>query len=1149
MSPAEPVQRDIGDAAEISAARADVRRAALDLDPEVSTSAELVASELMTNALLHGGGAGQLRISHTSAGGLRVAVADGERRAPIVGVSSESSMTGRGLALVRRLSAAWGVTPMPEGGKEVWATIEPGPAPELDADDLLDAWADDDAVWDAATPTRYTISLGEVPTDLLIRAKSHIDNLVREFTLASAGALAGTTETVPVNLAELISTVVHNFADARDAVKRQAVEAHNHGRDHTHLELQLSAEAAEAGEAYLGALDEIDQYCRAQRLLTLETPPEHRLFRQWYVGELVRQVRAAVAGDQVPPPTSFEQRLVAEVASVAVAHRRAARAARLYEVSVALTDVTTPEAVAQVVLELGCAGLGASGVAVLLPGEGERLSVAGAVGYDESVLLQLRQEARDAELPGAHALRTGEAVWIESRDDLDERFPQLRGFEPGTVSMCAVPFSAGGRRVGVLRLSFIEPRLFDDDERRFLDALGAQCALAIERSHLEQERADLRRGAFSGGDAVASLEELFEALPALVAYVEGPEHVFRFVNRSYQRVLAGRVLIGRTIAEALPEAIDFGLELVADRVWATGQAVTGREVLVRIPGPDGVMEERYADFTFQPIRRGDGAIEGVLVHAVDVTDDVHARRSLDEAAAEIRQLELQAEEDRFRQAVDGMLDPVMMCRPVLDETTGAVVDLRVEYANPAADPRTDGQPTSVGQLLSEAWDGIREAGLLERYVAVAATGQPMVLDEFAYPTGGIFDIRATRVGDTVFIVYRDVTGRAEREAEVEHHREALAEAQRIARMGSWLWDDTGKVQWSEEFYDICGIDPAEEPSRERFLSLVDAEGREALQTAMAESAAASSRFQLEVHIRRPDGGERILMATGEAARPDGGSGLATTRGTVQDVTEQRRVEQALRRSEEQRKEEHDAVQILQAAILPNELPEIAGATVVARYVAASENVAVGGDFYDVFVLDEERVLLTVGDVAGKGVQAAEAVGQLRNGLRMAAVIDPEPMAMVASLNALVARGFKAPFATAVVAVYRPADGRLDWVSAGHLPLVLRRASGTCELIGVDPTHPPIGVSGQVLAPMSSLTLDPGDAVLLFTDGLVERRGEDLGDSLDALVRAVADGPLDPAGLVATILGRSVGLGSRQDDVCLLALTRAERRARPDRGWS
>lgn len=1142
MTSVGPVPREIGGAAEISEARAEVRRIAADLDPEVALSSELVASELMTNAILHGGGRGWLRVTRTPTGGLRIGVADNERRVPIVGVSSESSMTGRGLAMIGRLSAAWGVTPDASGGKEVWAEVEPGTSPDLAADDLLETWDDDDdAAWgdlsDASSAPRFRVSLGEVPTSLLIRAKSHIDNLVREFTLASTGATSGTTDLVPGNLAELIHTVVHNFVDARDAIKRQAVEAHNEGRDHTHLELHLPADAADAGEAYLAALDEIDQYCRAERLLTLETPPEHRLFRQWYVGELVRQLRAAAAGEEVPPPKSFEERLVEEVASVAASHRRAEQAARLYDVSVALTQVSTPAEVARVVLELGCTGLGASGVAVLLPGDGDHLAVAGAVGYDERLVDQLDHEARDAELPAAFALRTGEPVWLESRDVLYERFPGLRDFEPGTVSMCAVPFDVAGRRVGVLRLSFVEPRLFAEDEQRFLCALGAQSAQAIERAHLEQAAAELRRGAISGADAIAGLESLFEALPALVAYLEGPDHVFRYVNRSYQQALPGRQLIGRSIAEALPEASELGFATVAEQVWATGEAVTGREVVVRIPTGDGSFVERFADFTFQPIRRTDGAVEGVLVHAVDVTDDVHRRRALEEASQEIRQLELQAQEDRFRQAVDGMLDPVLMCLPVTDDA-GAVVDLRVAYANVAAGPGRRGTGPLVGRLLSELWDGIREAGLLERYVAVASSGEPMVLDAYQYPAGGVFDIRATRVGDTVFIVYRDVTGRAEREAEVAHHRQALAEAQRIARMGSWVWEGReGTVQWSDEFFELCGFDATVVPSRERFLGLLDEQGRSDLLSAIATAADAGTRFQLEARITRPDGDERVLIVTGEASKDERGE-LATTRGTIQDVSEQRRVEQALRRSEERRQEEHDAVQILQAAILPSELPTIPGASVVARYMAASENVAVGGDFYDVFVLDDDRVLLTVGDVAGKGVQAAEAVGQLRNGLRMAAVIDPDPMAMVASLNALVGRGFKAPFATAVVAVYHPAAGRLDWVSAGHLPLVVRRAGGGTELVGLDPTHAPIGVSGQRFATTSTLTLDHGDDIVLFTDGLVERRGEDLGDSLDALVAAVREGPDDPEGLVASVLGRSVGTGPRQDDVCVLVLSRS-----------
>jgi serine phosphatase RsbU (regulator of sigma subunit)/GAF domain-containing protein/anti-sigma regulatory factor (Ser/Thr protein kinase) len=1129
VSPPAVATREITEPAAIAEGRAVVRRVAAAVDPELVEIAALVASELMTNAVLHGGGRGLLEVTEVAGGRVRIGVTDFERRVPLVGVASESSMTGRGMALIGQLAAAWGVRPLVDG-KEVWAEVAVGVTFDAAPGDLIARWDDDDDAWDAvhAVP-KYTVTLGDVPTDLLIRAKSHVDNLVREFMLTSGGAVAGTTASVPANLAELIDTVVHDFVDARDAIKRQAVEAHNSGLDHAHLELHLPASAAEAGEAYLGALDEADAYCRAMRLLTLETPPEHRVFRRWYVGEIVRQLREAARGETPAPPVSFEQCLLAEIASVAAAHRRSERAARLYDVSVLLTSAATADDVARVVLEVGCAGLGASGVAVLLPGTGNSLSVVGTVGYPDVVVERLRREARDAGLPAAHALRTGEAVWIESRDDLDASFPDLRGMEEDTMSMCAVPLEVAGRRLGVLRLSFGVPRLFDDEDRRFLVALAAQCAQALDRTQLEQSRDELRRGTVSGADAVASLEELFQALPALVAYLEGPSHVFRFVNRSYQELLPGRQLIGRIVTDALPEAVGLGFLAVLDRVWATGEAVTGREVPVQVPRRDGSAFERFVDFTFQPIRRAGGAIEGVLVHAVDVSEDVAARQALEAAA-----------QDRFRLAVDSMLDPVVMCRPVLDERDGTVIDLRVDYANPAAIP--DGALPVVGHLLSEAWQGIREEGLLQRYLDVAATGQPLVLDDYRYrdprgrTDGGVFDIRATRVGEVVFVVYRDVTWRAERERELVHHREALAEAQRIAKVGSWSWDArSGESRWSDELFAICDLDPGTTSSGIEALLGLLGPGAAEVRAALEGAARTGVGFQLEKRLTLPSGLARTIVITGEAEAKDGA--VVATRGTIQDVTEQRRVERALRDSEARRQEEHDAVQVLQAAILPSELPALAHTKLVARYVGASENVGVGGDFYDVFAVEDDLVLLTVGDVAGKGVQAAEAVGQLRNGLRMAAVIEPDPDRLVERLNLLIERGFKAPFATAVVAVYRPSSGEVCWTSAGHLPVVLRRADGSAELLGDAPTHPPLGVSPLRLRDPWAVTLAAGDRLVLFTDGLVERRGEDLTVGLDRLLGTVRSCPDDPEAMIESVLGEAPGAGNRPDDVCVLVLAR------------
>lgn len=649
----------------------------------------------------------------------------------------------------------------------------------------------------------------------------------------------------------------------------------------------------------------------------------------------------------------------------------------------------------------------------------------------------------------------------------------------------------------------------------------------------------------SAPEAIAGLEDLFEALPALVAYLEGPDHLFRFANRRYLETVGGRPILGRSVKESLPEAEAQGFLALLDEVRATGRPYVGRSVRVALErGLSGGPEHRYIDFTYQPVAGPSGDVAGILVHAVDVTDAVEAQAALQKAAEEIRELERQAQEDRFRQAIDNMLDSVMMCSPVRD-ADGRVVDLHVDYVNRAA-VEVGGRPPEElrGRVMSEAWPMLADTPLFEQYLRIAETGEAVVLDHQAYEdvidgvaVWGVFDIRASRIGDSLFLVWRDVTERASRERELLEHQEALAEAQRIAHVGSWRWEaDDDAVTWSDEFYRICGFDPEVTPSRARFLALLPPEGVATVQAAFDEAAATGTSFQIEQTITRPDGEQRSVIITGEANKgPDGA--ITATRGTVQDVTDQRLVERALHRSEQRLRQEHETVEILQAAILPKELPDLPGTMLAAHYLAASENVGVGGDWYDVFPLDDGLVLLTVGDVAGKGVQAAEAVGQLRNSMRMCAVLDPRPMAIIAGLHRLVGQGFSAPFATAIVAVYEPATGRLEWASAGHPPLIHRRASGEAAMPGPLPTHPPLGVSDTELHEPYATTLASGDSVVLFTDGLVERRDEPLAEGLERLVATVAGDPRSADDISQALLDANLDPAGRQDDVCLLVLSR------------
>jgi serine phosphatase RsbU (regulator of sigma subunit)/anti-sigma regulatory factor (Ser/Thr protein kinase) len=466
-----------GDPAAIRVARQFVEREVVARGADgLADEVTLAAAELLANAVQHGTPPVSISISGDRQR-LRLEVRDANPRPPVRLAPNPSNMTGRGLALVDAVAARWGIDRTTAGGKIVWAEFEPADRdtgePGVDLDALLAAWGDDEV---ELSGPRRTVVLGDVPTDLLIEAKAHIDNLVREFSLAETAG-----QSVPDDLARLIRTVVHGFAEARDAIKRQALAAARRAEPRTRLNLHLPASAAEAGEAYLAALDEADAYARAARLLTLETPPAHRLFRHWYVREVIRQLRADKG---LPEPSlPFETRMLEEIQRLATLQRITDRAARLQRVTAALASARTPEEVADVVVSEGVAALGAVGGSLLVPAEdGEHLAVPGAVGYGEELVDALREERLDAPLPAATALRTGEPIWLESQYERDRQFPALSGFEAVTVSMCAVPLLVGDRTIGALRFSFGTRRLFDEDERSFVLALAAQTAHNLMRT-------------------------------------------------------------------------------------------------------------------------------------------------------------------------------------------------------------------------------------------------------------------------------------------------------------------------------------------------------------------------------------------------------------------------------------------------------------------------------------------------------------------------------------------------------------------------------------------------------------------------------------------------------------------------------------------
>ncbi|MER6077564.1 SpoIIE family protein phosphatase [Streptomyces sp. NPDC001833] len=258
---------------------------------------------------------------------------------------------------------------------------------------------------------------------------------------------------------------------------------------------------------------------------------------------------------------------------------------------------------------------------------------------------------------------------------------------------------------------------------------------------------------------------------------------------------------------------------------------------------------------------------------------------------------------------------------------------------------------------------------------------------------------------------------------------------------------------------------------------------------------------------------------------DGGVLLFAT-----DVTDHAEAAERLRASE--RRQRETAV-TLQRSLLPQELEQPDDLRIAATYQPGGTEAAVGGDWYDVITLGGGRTALVIGDVMGRGVRAAAVMGQLRTAVRAYARLDLPPHEVLQLLDGLATEIDPNQIATCVYAVHDPNEGRLVYASAGHLPILVRDEQGSV-LRTEEPTGPPLGTGGWVHA-SASVPLGPGSTAVLYTDGLVERRDEDLDEGIAALERALAGATGTPQ-VICDRLVRSAGVtADHDDDVAVLVL--------------
>jgi serine phosphatase RsbU (regulator of sigma subunit) len=232
--------------------------------------------------------------------------------------------------------------------------------------------------------------------------------------------------------------------------------------------------------------------------------------------------------------------------------------------------------------------------------------------------------------------------------------------------------------------------------------------------------------------------------------------------------------------------------------------------------------------------------------------------------------------------------------------------------------------------------------------------------------------------------------------------------------------------------------------------------------------------------------------------------------------------------------EHQAAVAFQQAALPDELPTVAGLSVAARYRPATHGATVGGDWYDVLPLEDGRVLLVVGDVVGHGMVAAAAMGRLRTAFRTVVPYSADPGAMLQGISQQIDSIPDAFCTTVVSVVVDPERGTMLWSRAGHPPPLLV-SDGSAELLDA-PCLPPLGVDPDLVPRVHERPLAAGDLLVLYTDGVVERRDESLDDGfrrLGIVAESLAD--LEVEELADALLEAIIPLEDQTDDLALLVV--------------
>jgi len=503
--------------------------------------------------------------------------------------------------------------------------------------------------------------------------------------------------------------------------------------------------------------------------------------------------------------------------------------------------------------------------------------------------------------------------------------------------------------------------------------------------------------------------------------------------------------------------------------------------------------------------------------------------------------------------LDDLAGAVLVLRAIPD-ASGQITDFSIEhvspgYRDPAGRPVQDltrltlleAYPASVSVPGLFAWAVRAFTEDTSQYVPgplsiPPASGLPVSQADAAGEL--VRDLRVARFYDGVIVTWQHEPAASQAAVLLEH-------AQRLGRLGGWEEHlVSGTVRWTDSAFSLFGLTPrpgAEIPLADLHSYVMAADKPEVKRF---RQRLLERREAATVTIRVVNPEDRSIRQIRVFAEPVTGAAGAVIalRGAFQDVSAHYHTQVALAATRDQLAEEHLLALRLQQAIMPPDAPpvEATGIDVAVRYRPAGQGHLVGGDWYDTLLLPDNQVLLVVGDVAGHGIDAVTGMVAARNSLRGLAITGAGPAGLLRMLNGVMCHLTSGVVGTVVCGVYQPETRQLRWARAGHLPPVLVRG-GAARALPL-PSGVLLGMDPDAVYEEATQPLEPGDAVLLFTDGLIERRSESIEEVLGEFVAAVAasdqaaapDGG-EPAAAAQADRVLASAVSDTGDDACLVVV--------------